>query len=124
MRRNRVKKQDASLKKQLANFLAWATGFVVIIVAGFLVKLLIDLSVLAKNLNQTSIIVNTELKPTLKELNETLSSINEIVKNTDKGVGDFKSAVGKLVDKTKLVSGTLFGGLIKGFTTAYNLFKK
>lgn len=104
-------------------FLAWATGFVVIIVAGFLVKLLIDLSVLAKNLNQTSIIVNTELKPTLKELNETLSSINEIVKNTDKGVGDFKSAVGKLVDKTKLVSGTLFGGLIKGFTTAYNLFK-
>lgn len=105
-------------------FLTWATGFVVIIVAGFLVKLLIDLSVLAKNLNQTSIIVNTELKPTLKELNETLSSINEIVKNTDKGVGDFKSAVGKLVDKTKLVSGTLFGGLIKGFTTAYNLFKK
>lgn len=105
-------------------FLAWATGLVVIIVAGFLVKLLIDLSVLAKNLNQTSIIVNTELKPTLKELNETLSSINEIVKNTDKGVGDFKSAVGKLVDKTKLVSGTLFGGLIKGFTTAYNLFKK
>ena len=105
-------------------FLAWATGFVVIIVAGFLVKLLIDLSALAKNLNQTSIIVNTELKPTLKELNETLSSINEIVKNTDKGVGDFKSAVGKLVDKTKLVSGTLFGGLIKGFTTAYNLFKK
>lgn len=105
-------------------FLVWATGFVVIIVAGFLVKLLIDLSVLAKNLNQTSIIVNTELKPTLKELNETLSSINEIVKNTDKGVGDFKSAVGKLVDKTKLVSGTLFGGLIKGFTTAYNLFKK
>lgn len=104
-------------------FLAWATGFVVIIVAGFLVKLLIDLSVLAKNLNQTSIIVNTELKPTLKELNETLSSINEIVKNTDKGVGDFKSAVGKLVDKTKLVSGTLFGGLIKGFTTAYNLLK-
>ena len=105
-------------------FLAWATGFVVIIVAGFLVKLLIDLSVLAKNLNQTSIIVNTELKPTLKELNETLSSINEIVKNTDKGVGDFKSAVGKLFYKTKLVSGTLFGGLIKGFTTAYNLFKK
>ena len=105
-------------------FLAWATGVVVVIVAGFLVKLLIDLSVLAKNQNQTSIIVNTELKPTLKELNETLNSINEIVKNTDKGVGDFKSAIGKFVDKTKLVSGTLFGGLINGFTTAYKLFRK
>lgn len=105
-------------------FLAWATGVIVIVVAGFLVKLLIDLSVLAKNLNQTSIIVNEELKPTLKELNETLSSINEIVKNTDKGVGDFRSAIAGFIDKTKLVSGTLLGGLFKGFTTAYNMFKK
>jgi predicted PurR-regulated permease PerM len=105
-------------------FLVWATGIILLVVGGFLVKLLIDLSTLTKNLNQTSVIVNTELKPTLKELNQTLSSINEIVKNTDKGVGDFKSAVGKLLDKTKIISGTLFGGLFKGFTTAYKLFKK
>lgn len=105
-------------------FLAWATGVVFIVVAGFLVKLLIDLSALAKNLKETSNIVNTELKPTLKELNQILSSINEIVKNTDKGVGDFKSAVGNFIDKTKIVSGTLFGGLIKGFTTAYKMFRK
>lgn len=105
-------------------FLVWATGIILIVVAGFVVKLLIDLSKLAKNLNETSVIVNTELKPTLKELNQTLSSINEIVKSTDKNVGDFKSAVAKLVDKTKLVSGTLLGGLFKGFSTAYSLFKK
>lgn len=105
-------------------FLVWATGIILIVVAGFLVKLLIDLSTLAKNLNQTSIIINTELKPTLCELNQTLSSINEIVKNTDKGVGDFKSAIAGLVDKTKVVSGTLFSGLIKGFATAYKMFKK
>ena len=105
-------------------FLAWATGVVVIVVAAFLIKLLIDLSKLAKNLNETSIIVNTELKPTLNSVNETLTSINEIIKSTDKGVGDFKSAIGKFVDKTKIVSGTLFGGLMKGFVTAYKLFKK
>lgn len=105
-------------------FLVWATGIILIIVAGFVVKLLIDLSKLAKNLTETSNIVNTELKPTLKELNETLSSINEIVKNTDKGVGDFKSAINKFFDKTKIVSGTLFGGLLKGFSTAYKLFRK
>ena len=105
-------------------FLAWATGIIIFVVAGFLIKLLIDLSTLTKNLNQTSIIVNTELKPTLKELNETLSSINEIVKNTDKGVGDFKTAVGKIITKTKIISGTLFGGLLKGFTTAYKMFSK
>ena len=105
-------------------FLAWATGVIVIVVGGFLVKLLIDLSRLAKNLNETSIIVNTELKPTLQGVNETLATINEIVKNTDKGVGDFKSAIGKIVDKTKFVSGSIIGGLINGFATAYKLFKK
>lgn len=105
-------------------FLAWATGIIVIIVGGFLVKLLIDLSKLAKNLNETSIIVNTELKPTLQGVNETLATINEIIKNTDKGMGDFKSAIGKIVDKTKLVSGSILGGLINGFATVYKLFKK
>jgi predicted PurR-regulated permease PerM len=105
-------------------FLAVATGIIILVVGGFLVKLLIDLSTLVKNLNETSNIVNTELKPTLNSVNETLTSINEIIKSTDKGVGDFKSAVGKIVDKTKIVSGTLFGGLMKGFLTAYKLFKK
>lgn len=105
-------------------FLAWATGIVVLIVGGFLVKLLIDLSVLTKNLNETSTIVNTELKPTLKGINDTLTMVNDIVKNTDKGFGDFKSAIGKVLDKTKIVSGTIFGGLINGFMTAYKMFKK
>lgn len=105
-------------------FLVWTTGIILIVVAGFLVKLLIDLSALAKNLNQTSNIVNTELKPTLQELNQTLSSINEIVKNTDKGVGDFKSAVAGFIDKTRTVSGTMLGGLFKGFTTVYKMFTK
>ena len=105
-------------------FLAWATGIIVLVVGGFLVKLLIDLSALTKNLNETSNIVNTELKPTLNGINQTLSSINEIIKNTDKGVGDIKSAVGKVFDKTKALSGSIFGGIVKGFMTAYKLFKK
>ena len=105
-------------------FLVWTTGIIFIVVAGFIVKLLIDLSALAKNLKETSNIVNTDLTPTLKEINQTLNSINEIVKSTDKNVGDFKSAVGSILDKTKLVSGTLLGGLFKGFTTAYKMFRK
>ena len=105
-------------------FLAWVTGIVVLVVGGFLVKLLIDLSDLKKSLTETLTIVNTELKPTLQTVNETLTSVNEIIKNTDKGVGDFKSAIGKFADKTKLISGTLFSGLIKGFTTVYKMFRK
>lgn len=105
-------------------FLAWATGIIVIVVGGFLVKLIIDLSALAKNVNQTSVLLNNELKPTLKELNETLSSINAIVKSTDKGVDNFKTAVERTFGKTKLISESIFGGIIKGFTTVYSMFAK
>ena len=93
-------------------------------VAGFLVKLLIDLSTLAKNVNETSILLNTELKPTLKELNETLASINAIVKSTDQGVDNFKSAVEKTFGRTKLISESIIGGIIKGFSTVYGMFSK
>lgn len=105
-------------------FLAWATGIVIIIVGGFLVKLLYDLIKLSKNVNETTLIINTELKPTLNELNETLRSINAIVKNTDQGVDSFKNAVDKVFGKTKMVSESILGGMIKGFTTVYKMFKK
>ena len=105
-------------------FLAWATGIVIIIVGGFLVKLIYDLIKLSKNVNETAIILNTELKPTLNELNDTLRSINAIVKNTDQGVDSFKNAVEKTLGKTKLVSESIIGGIIKGFTTVYKMFTK
>lgn len=105
-------------------FLAWATGFVVLVVGGFLVKLLIDLSALSKNVNETSILINTELKPTLQEINETLHSVNELIRNTDKNVDSFKNAVEKTLGKTKMLSDSLFGGLMKGFVTVMGLFSK
>ncbi len=105
-------------------FLAWATGIVLIVVAGFLIKLLIDLSKLSKNLNETSIILNTELKPTLRELSETLCTINELVKTTDKGVDSVRSAIDRVIGKTKVVSETLWGGFLKGFVSILGLFSK
>lgn len=105
-------------------FLAWATGIIILVVGGFLVKLLIDLSKLTKNLKETTEIVNTELKPTLENVNQALNSINEIITNTNNSVGDVKSAIGKVVDKTKMISGSLIGGIVNGFVTIYKLFKK
>ena len=74
-------------------FLAWGTLIILIVIAVFLVKLLIDLSTLIKNVNQTSIMLNTELKPTLDELQATLQSINSIIKNTDNNMINIKDAV-------------------------------
>lgn len=105
-------------------FLCWATGIIVIVVGIFLVKLILDLSVLSKNLNETSQILNAELKPTLSNLSQTLQTINDLVKTTDKGMVSFKDAVEKLFTKTKSVSGLFLGGLFKGLATVINMFIK
>ena len=105
-------------------FLAWATGVILLVVAVFLIKLLIDLSTLAKNVNETSIMLNTELKPTLNELNETLRSVNTIIKNTDNNMDSIKSAIERTFGKTKAITGTLFSGLVSGFSTAWRMFTK
>ena len=105
-------------------FLAWTSGILFIIIAGFLIKLFIDISTLVRNLNQTSVMLNTELKPTLDELHETLQSVNSIIKNTDTNMGSIKDAVENTFGKTKAITGTLFSGLIKGFGTMFKLFTK
>lgn len=105
-------------------FLVWTTGVVLIVVAGFLIKLLIDLSKLSKNVNQTTEILNTELKPTLEAVTETLQTVNGLVKTTDQGFGNAKDAIEKIISKTKLLSGTIFGGFMKGFVSILSLFSK
>lgn len=105
-------------------FLAWVTGIVILVVGGFLIKLLIDLSALSKNLNETSILINTELKPTLQEINETLHAVNTLVKSTDRNVDSFKSAVEKTFGKTKMISESIVGGIVKGFVTVMGLFTR
>ena len=94
-------------------FLAVATGIVVIVVAYFLVKLIMDLTVLSKNLNETSVMLNTELKPTLKELNETIHSINSLVQSTDEGVGNVKISLENALTKTKSLSESIFRRILK-----------
>ncbi len=105
-------------------FLAYATGVVLIVVGGFLVKLLIDLSKLSKNLNETTTILNTELKPTLEGVNQTLKIINDLVKSTDQGVDNVKLAVEKFIGKTKAVSETILGGILKGFVSVMGFLSK
>ena len=105
-------------------FLAWSTGIVIITIACFLIKLLIDVSKLSKSLNQTTEILNAELKPTLQAVNETLTTVNSLVKRTDKGFDNAKNALTTFVSKTKLLSSSIFGGFLKGFATVLGLLSK
>ena len=105
-------------------FLAVVTAVVIGFIGFYLVKLLKDLSELAKNTNETSIILNTELKPTLKELNDTMKSINSIIQSTDEGVGSVKTSLENAITKTKAFSESLLGGFLKCFMTVFSLIKR
>jgi len=118
---------DIELSQVILNngltFLVIVSAILLIVIGYFLIKLIKDLSVLTKNVNETSILLNTELKPTLKELNETMHSINTIIQNTDEGVGNVKSGIENAITKTKAFSESIFGGFLKGFMTVYSLIK-
>lgn len=112
-------------------FLAIATGIILIVVGGFLTKLLIDLSKLTKNFDETTSIVKSEIKPILQELSNALKSIDSIAQNADKQVDSlakvFESILGASTlafERAKKLSGGLLKGLVKGLVTVIKLFVK
>lgn len=105
-------------------FLVVSGAIFLIIIAYYAAKLLHDLSQLAQNANETTLLLNGELKPLLKEFDKTLKSFNEIIQNTGEGMGNMKLGLESVLSKTKLLSGNLFGGFWKGFATMYSLFCK
>ena len=112
-------------------FLAVATGIIFIVVGGFLIKLLIDLSKLTKNVDETATIVKSEIEPTLQELNTALKSINSIAQNADKQVNslaklfeDVLGASAVMFTRARNLSGGLLKGVIKGLATIIKLFLK
>lgn len=112
-------------------FLAIATGIILIVVGAFLTKLLIDLSKLTKNLDETTSIVKTEIEPALKELNHTIKTINSIAENADKRVNSLSKLIGDLfgagsiaLTKAKSLSGGILKGFTKGFVGIIKMFIK
>lgn len=110
-------------------FLAIVTAIMLAVVGTFLVKLLIDLSKLTKNVDETTTIVKKEIEPVLGEFNSALKSINSITQNADKKVDSIAKLFEDLVgtgfvafNKAKQVSGGLLKNLLKGLVSLIKLF--
>ena len=96
-----------------------------------MIKLIIDLSKLAQNVDETTTVVRNELRPTLRELNESLHTVNDFMKSTDKGLDKMRDAMvdvfgfsSATLSKLKFLSGSLTKGLFKGFSTVMKMFSK
>lgn len=107
------------------------TAIMLVAVGGFLIKLLVDLSKLTKNLDETTSIVKEEIEPTLDEFNKALKSINSIAQNADKQVDSisklFENILGAsalMFTKAKKLSGGVVKGLVQGLVTVIKMFIK
>lgn len=112
-------------------FLAVSTGIIIVLVGIFLTKLLIDLSKLTENVNETTTIVRSEIKPTILEFNNALKSINSIAQTADKQVDSLAKffehflSVGTLAyTRAKKLSGGLVKGMVQGLVTVIKMFLK
>lgn len=109
-------------------FLSYSTGVIVILVGIMLVRVLFDLSNLAKNLNETTNIVKTELEPTLKNINKSVEIVSSLVIKTDEGVQKvrtfFAKTPFKILGKLSKFTGKAAKGFLSGLWTTYKIFTK
>lgn len=97
----------------------------IIVVLGFLVKLIIDLIKLVKNLDETTTMVKTEVEPTIKELNKTLANLNSLAEGADKQVTDIRKFLSGFLGLSSVTLGgvkNILSGLIKGIIAGVKIF--
>ena len=98
-----------------------------IIVLGFLIKLIIDSIKLVQNLDETTTIVKTEMEPTLKELTKTLENLNSLAKDADTQLIRVRKILSGLVGLGSVTLGgvkNITGGFLKGVIEGIKFFTK
>ncbi len=109
-------------------FLAYATGFVVILVGIMIFKVFYDVDKLTKNINGTLDIVKEELVPTLKNVNKSVEIVSGVIIKTDAGINKIKSVIAnsplKILSKLSTVSGTVAKGFFGGLCAGLKMFGK
>ena len=89
--------------------------------------ILLILVVIASIITLTVYVVKDELEPILGELKQTMKSINDITQNADTQMKNLKKVVAALIGFVSLFVGKfkfLSGSFMKGFMSAFNLFRK
>ena len=102
--------------------LIYTSVFFVIIIGVFLIKLLIDLSGLAKSCDDFVQATQVELEPVIKELKTTLVSINQVSSNLSNQINNMNIGIKKGA-KAVLEASTIIGSRAKdvGISIGKNL---
>ena len=99
----------------------------VIIVFGFLIKLIIDSIKLVQNLDETTTIVKNEIEPTIKELKKTLENLNSLTEGTNNQINQVRKILAGLLGVGSFALGgmkNITGGFFKGVMEGIKFFTK
>ena len=99
----------------------------IMIVLGFLIKLIIDSIKLVQNIDETTTIVKTEIEPTLKELNKTLENLNSLTDSTNSQIIQVRKILAGVLGVGSFALGgmkNITGGFFKGVMEGIKFFTK
>ncbi len=99
----------------------------IIAITIYFVKFLMELCILTKNLNDTTEIVKKELDPLLSELTETIHNVNIVAKDAGTQINTIKKIISTILGFVSVFAGKfkfLSGSFMKGFLSAFNLFRR
>lgn len=109
-------------------FLAYATGIIVILIGIMLTKVLFDLSVLTRNINDTTVIIKTELEPALKNINKSVGIISGVIIGTEAKIQNVKNFLSrtplKILGGLSKLSNKASKGFWSGLCLALKMFGK
>lgn len=98
-----------------------------IVVFGFLLKLIIDSIKLVENLNETTTIIKKEIEPTLKEVSKTLENINSLTEEANRKLVSVRKLLSGLLGLSSITLGgfkNITGGFFKGVVEGIKFFTK
>ncbi len=121
--------------QQPLTFLIYSTAIMAIIVTGFIIKLIVDLSGFVNSAESLLTSVQQEINPTLKEINSALKSLNNIASGTenrfnavsqsvDKGFDVLSKSSKKAFKKGKDITTHIKNGISAGLKYYFNSSKR
>ncbi len=120
--------------QQPLTFLIYSSAIMAIIVTGFVIKLIVDLSGFVNSAESLLTAIQQEISPTLKEINSALKSLNNIASGTenkfnavsqsvDKGFDVLSKSTKKAVEKGKDITLYIKNGIKAGLKCYFNSSK-
>ena len=98
-----------------------------ILISVYLIKLLIELTKLASNMNDITSVIKSDIGAVISELMVSLNGVNSFIGTANKNVSDIKSFVLRLLGAGSIAfagAKNLTGNFWKGLNTGLKLFRK